>query len=75
MGIFRFQYRAEAAGMQLGIPVTYRTGSCLCLPDASRAAAIEPGGPARTPYRPGMQFQTVYLLHGGGAFARRTGTL
>lgn len=68
MGIMRFNYRSEILGRYTDVSVVYPTDSYCCAPNdrlANRAhrGAVAPCKPA---YRPGMKFQTVYLIHGGG---------
>lgn len=60
MGILRFNYRSEILGRYVDVSVVYPTDSYRCLPTPQTAPEDLPR------YRPGMKFQTVYLLHGGG---------
>lgn len=67
MGILRFNYRSEILGRYVDVSVAYPTDSYRCPPTppmANRAHRAEDG--SKPLYRPGMKFQTVYLLHGGG---------
>lgn len=68
MSIMRFNYRSEILGRYVDVSVVYPTDSYRCAPNekmANRAhrGPVDPGKPL---YRPGMKFQTVYLIHGGG---------
>lgn len=68
MGIMRFNYRSEILGRYVDITVAYPTDSYRCPPSPAmgnrvhKASADAP----KPEYRPGMKFQTVYLIHGGG---------
>jgi len=67
MGVMRYNYRSEVLSLSTDITITYPSGKY-----SARSAAgglLPPGGVQRKvldPYVPGMKFQTVYLLHGGG---------
>lgn len=68
MGTFRFNYRSEVLGRYVDITVVLPTDSYRCPPSDKLANRtnrhpVEPGKPC---YQPGMKFQTVYLIHGGG---------
>ena len=68
MGIFRFNYRSEILGRYTDITVVLPTDSYRC-PPSSRTENRTNRTPEahNTPrYQPGMKFQTVYLIHGGG---------
>ncbi len=65
MGILRFNYRSEAIGGYTDVTVVYPTDAFTYDPDAPRRSGAFPQQ-EKPAYRPGMQFQTVYLLHGGG---------
>ena len=67
MAIMRFNYRSEAIGHYVDITVTYPTDN-LCYYDMSKERRHHqfPGAPAKPMYKPGMKFQTIYLIHGGG---------
>ena len=55
MGLMQFNYRSEILGSFVNISIVYPT-------DALTAGGRE----GRFPYREGMRFQTICLLHGGG---------
>lgn len=71
MGIMRFNYRSEIIGMTTNVTICYPTGM-LTMRDKPRERVVEAGGvslppePQKFKYVPGMKFQTVYFLHGGG---------
>lgn len=68
MGYMRFNYRSEILGHYVDVSIVYPTDGYSCPPSeklANRAHRGTVGDPARV-YRPGMKFQTVYLMHGGG---------
>ena len=66
MGILRFNLRSEAIGGYTDITVVYPTDSFTYDPAAAaRRSRVAPQTP-KPVYRPGMKFQTIYLLHGGG---------
>lgn len=68
MGIMRFNYRSEILGRYVDVSVAYPTDSYRCPPtEAMRTMrAHRAPAPEKPVYRPGMKFQTVYLIHGGG---------
>lgn len=62
MGLVRFNYRSEELGRYVDISIALPT-------DFYSYKEIDPGrfgGSAKGKYEPGMKFQTVYLIHGGG---------
>ncbi len=63
MGILRFSYRSELLSLTTNITVCYPTASLTTSLGYQDPHAEVKGKKA---YRPGMKFQTVYLLHGGG---------
>ena len=67
MGIMRFNYRSQAIGRYVDVTVVYPTDnfSYYDPKDAPRHHVI-PNAKQKMPYRPGMKFQTIYLIHGGG---------
>jgi putative tributyrin esterase len=67
MGIMRFNYRSQAIGRFVDVSVVYPTDN-FSYYDMSRESRhhIVPGQPLKRKYVPGMKFQTVYLMHGGG---------
>lgn len=68
MGTFRFNYRSEVLGRYVDITVVLPTDSYRCPPSDKLAnrANRHPADPGKPCYQPGMKFQTVYLIHGGG---------
>jgi putative tributyrin esterase len=68
MGTLRFNYRSQALGRYTDITVIYPTDN-LSYYDETTPKEFHhsmPGQKPRTQYKPGMKFQTVYLIHGGG---------
>lgn len=68
MGLFRFNYRSQTLGKYVNITIAYPTDGCRCKPteQLTKQASTLPPGENIDYYVPGMKFQTVYLLHGGG---------
>ena len=67
MGKFRFNYRSEVLGYYVDVTVVLPTDSLRC----AGPYFEKPSNPLlkrdeKDFYRPGMKFQTVYLIHGGG---------
>ena len=67
MSYMRFNYRSDAIGRYLDIGIVFPT-DLYSYYDASQGVKhhLSPGQKPRPPYQPGMKFQTVYLIHGGG---------
>lgn len=67
MSYMRFNYRSEAIGRYLDIGIVYPTDNYSYY-NASQGIKhhLAPGQEPRPPYRAGMKFQTIYLIHGGG---------
>ena len=67
MAIMRFNYRSQAVGGYLDITVVYPTDQ-LSYYDMSQGPRhhIRTAAAPRPLYKPGLKFQTIYLLHGGG---------
>ncbi len=69
MGLLRFNYRSQACGFWLDIVVAVPTSN-LSYYDMAEGTRhndrIAPGAKLPFVYKPGMKFQTVYLIHGGG---------
>lgn len=63
MGLLRFSYRSEILSLTTNVTVCYPTGS-LTTNLGFRDPLLDVH--EKKPYEPGMKFQTVYLLHGGG---------
>ncbi len=67
MGILRFNYRSQALGHYIDISVVFPTDSYSYFDESKRSLDFRmPGDKKRTVYKPGMKFQTIYLIHGGG---------
>ena len=68
MGLIHFNYRSQTLGYYVNISVVYPTDD-LTYFDPAVSDKREQGrctADGKALYRPGMKFQTVYLLHGGG---------
>ncbi len=67
MGIMRFNFRSQAAGGYVNVTIVYPTDSFSYydMTGELRHHSI-PGQKPLPRYIPGMKFQTVYLIHGGG---------
>ena len=67
MGIMRFNYRSQAINRYVDISVVYPTDN-FSYYDMNKGAKhhILPNEKEKLLYKPGMKFQTVYLIHGGG---------
>ncbi|NLM61945.1 MAG: hypothetical protein GX193_07700 [Clostridiales bacterium] len=67
MGILRFNYRSQAIGGYVNITIVYPT-DYLSYYDMTKELRhhVFPGQKPLPKYVPGMKFQTVYLIHGGG---------
>lgn len=68
MSILRFNYRSEILGRYVDVSVVYPTDGYRCPPTVQmdNRAYFDGGGKDKPLYCPGMKFQTVYLIHGGG---------
>ncbi len=66
MGILRFNYRSEILSLNTDITVVYPTGALTAWENGEPSLRGFPTEQGKRPYREGMKFQTVYLLHGGG---------
>lgn len=68
MGKLRFNYRSEVLGKYIDITVIYPTDSyrCKATPELANRAHKLLVNEKPDFYAPGMKFQTVYLMHGGG---------
>lgn len=68
MGKLRFNYRSEVLGKYIDITVVYPTDSyrCPATPELENRAHRLLTNQKPDVYAPGMKFQTVYLMHGGG---------
>ena len=69
MGICKFNYRSQACGLWLDVIVTIPT-SQFSYYDMREGARHNDRAPADgnypAVYKPGMKFQTIYMIHGGG---------
>jgi len=67
MGILRFNYRSQALCRYIDITITYPTDS-FSYYDMTKETRHHVGldQSPKPVYKPGMKFQTVYLMHGGG---------
>ena len=67
MGILRYNYRSLAVGRYLDITIIYPTDhiSFFAETDAEERIRFKPPHMDYYPYKPGMTFQTLYLMHGG----------
>ena len=69
MGLMRYNYRSEALSLCVDITITYPSG--LFTYNNGDDSRLRTGGNSRRPvekklpYKEGMKFQTVYMLHGG----------
>lgn len=71
MAIMRFNYRSQAVGHYMDITVVYPTDEFSYFDPKAKSGSIAhqvnlPGEESRSVYEPGMKFQTIYLIHGGG---------
>ncbi len=68
MGLLRFNYRSQVLGYYVDISIAYPTDGLSYFEEKDvRSASENPVMPKRQgTYRPGMKFQTIYLIHGGG---------
>jgi putative tributyrin esterase len=67
MGIMRLNFRSQAIGRYVDVTIVYPTDnfSYYDMSEESRHHA-PPGAKPKPRYMPGIKFQTVYLMHGGG---------
>ncbi len=63
MAILRYNFRSEVLGLHTNITVCYPSGALTTGLGFRHPVFKEDDKP---PYEPGMTFQTVYVLHGGG---------
>lgn len=66
MGIMRFNYRSQAIGRYVDVSVVYPTDNISYFDPATRRKNEFAGAGSGLHYVPGMKFQTIYLIHGGG---------
>jgi len=65
MAMMRYNFLSEVLSLSVDVTITYPTGHCTYNSDPSAKADIVMDRREKTPYRSGMKFQTVYMLHGG----------
>lgn len=67
MGIMRFNYRSQAIGGYVNVTIAYPTDN-FSYYDMTKEVRhhVAPGQKPMPHYVPGMKFQTIYLIHGGG---------
>ncbi len=67
MAIMRFNYRSQEIGHYVDITVVLPTDEYSYYDEQKEGRGFHlPGEKPKAVYRPGMKFQTVYLIHGGG---------
>lgn len=67
MGTMRFNYRSQALGRHVDITITLPTDEFSYFDAETLPKTAHPLSRKKLEmYRPGIKFQTVYLLHGGG---------
>ena len=67
MGTINFNFRSQALGHYVDVTIVYPTDEYSWYDESTDGSRqMMPGLSVRPVYRPGMKFQTVYLLHGGG---------
>ena len=67
MGTIHFNFRSQALGHYVDVTVIYPTDAYSWYDESTDGSRqMMPGLSVRPVYRPGMKFQTVYLIHGGG---------
>ena len=67
MGMINFNFRSQALGCYTDVTIVYPTDAYSWYDESTDGSRqMMPGLTVRPVYRPGMKFQTVYLLHGGG---------
>lgn len=66
MGIARFNFRSQAIGKYVDVTIVYPTDSISYYDMANGARYHDRAEDKPFTYTPGMKFQTIYLIHGGG---------
>ncbi|MEX1376017.1 MAG: alpha/beta hydrolase-fold protein [Eubacteriales bacterium] len=67
MSTMRFNYRSQAIGKYVDVTVVYPTDNLSYYdPTEQKKHHILPNEKKKMPYKQGMKFQTIYLIHGGG---------
>lgn len=66
MSYMRFNFRSQALGRYVDVSIVYPTDHYSYYPQDAGASPLSAEGARSRVYVPGMKFQTVYLIHGGG---------
>lgn len=67
MSYLRFNFRSQCLGHYTDVSVVFPTDNYSYYPQTpEESSALSMGGSHSRVYEPGMKFQTVYLIHGGG---------
>ena len=66
MSYMRFNFRSQCLGHYVDVSIVYPTDNYSYYPQNPGGSALSMGGSHARVYEPGMKFQTVYLIHGGG---------
>lgn len=66
MSYMRFNFRSQTLGYYVDVSIVYPTDDYSYYVQNSSANALSMEGKHSRVYSPGMKFQTVYLIHGGG---------
>ncbi len=66
MSYMRFNFRSQTLGHYVDVSIVYPTDDYSYYEQASGTSALSMEGKRSKVYHPGMKFQTVYLIHGGG---------
>jgi len=66
MSTMRINYRSESLGRYVDVTVVYPTDRLTIHSQEDEATRNPIDTTVRCPYVPGMKFQTIYLMHGGG---------
>lgn len=66
MSYMRFNFRSQTLGHYVDISIVYPTDEYSYYEQDADADALSMEGKRPRVYKPGMKFQTVYLIHGGG---------
>ncbi len=68
MGVLTYNYRSEALGMWTDIIVTIPSDDISYMTEEEEAKQHRSPASSLKPFRyvPGMKFQTIYMIHGGG---------
>lgn len=66
MGLLRYNFLSEILSLSVDVTITFPSGNFTYLEEGETGRTdVMPFQNSRLPYRPGMKFQTVYMLHGG----------